>query len=48
MLFRITALLKRYADQYELAVLCVNQVSDVMKGLNGASRAPVSQSAKSL
>ena len=43
LLFRIAARLKRLADQYRLAVVTVNQVSDVMTGPDGAAIAPVSR-----
>ena len=42
LLFRIAAQLKRIADQYQLAVVTVNQMSDVMTGPDGAAIAPVS------
>ena len=42
LLFRIAALVKRYADQYQLAVVCVNQVSDVITATNGTTKNPVS------
>lgn len=41
MFFRVAALLKRYADVYQLAVVCVNQVSDVMTAPDGTAKAPV-------
>ena len=40
-LFRIASHLKRIADQYQLAVVTVNQVSDVMTGRDGVAIAPV-------
>ncbi len=40
-LFRIASQLKRIADQYQLAVVTVNQVSDVMTGRDGVAIAMV-------
>jgi len=40
-LFRIASQLKRIADQYQLAVVTVNQVSDVMTGRDGVVIATV-------
>ena len=40
-LFRIAAQLKRIADQYQLAVVTLNQVSDVMTGPDGVAITPV-------
>ena len=40
-LFRIAAQLKRIADQYQLAVVTVNQVTDVMTGPDGVAITPV-------
>lgn len=37
MLFRIAGLLKRYAYQYDLAVVVTNQVTDVVEDLNSAA-----------
>lgn len=48
MFFRVAALLKRFADEYQMAVVCVNQVSDVMTALDGSAKAPVSPSSSTM